>query len=79
MSQISNLPPIELAIQMCEGQDSLAKRLGLKSQGTVSQWVTGRRPVPSKHCRKIEELTKGKVTRYDLRPDIFGKDPQKAA
>ena len=63
---------IETAISLLGGQSELAQKLGLKSQGTISQWVTGRRPLPAIHCRKIEELTDGKVTRYELRPDVFG-------
>ena len=56
-------------------QDELAKRLGLSAPSNISQWITGRRPLPAAHCRKIEKLTGGQVTRYQLRPDIFGQGP----
>ena len=66
---------IQRAIELVDGQNNLRIGLGLKSQGTVSQWVTRRRPLPAKHCINIEELTKGEVKRYDLRPDVFGSEP----
>lgn len=30
---------------------------------------------PAHHCLAIEEATGGKVTRYQLRPDVFGPAP----
>ena len=39
----------------------------------VYQWET--RPVPAHRCRAIEKLTGGDVTRFELRPDIFGTGP----
>lgn len=69
---------IKKAIQICEGQEKMASDLGLRSQGSISQWVTGRRPLPPKHCIKIEQLTDGEVTRYQLRPDIFGTAPSQS-
>ena len=41
------------------------------SQQGVSKWLE----VPPEHCRAIEEITRGEVTRYDLRPDVFGEAP----
>jgi DNA-binding transcriptional regulator YdaS (Cro superfamily) len=35
----------------------------------ISNWATGRRPVPIEHCPAIERATGGAVTRRDLRPD----------
>jgi DNA-binding transcriptional regulator YdaS (Cro superfamily) len=56
------------------GQVALARRLGITS-AAVNQWVTGTRPVPPERCRAIEAATGGAVTRYDLRPDVFGAPP----
>ncbi|GAB2507279.1 helix-turn-helix domain-containing protein [Microbulbifer agarilyticus] len=56
-------------------QKGLADALGLKSQGQVSQWVKGVRPIPATHCVAIERITGGAVTRYELRPDVFGPAP----
>ena len=45
---------------------------GVKA-GTVHFWATNRRNVPVKYVKVIEKLTDGKVTRYDLRPDVFNE------
>lgn len=66
---------IKRATKAVGTQKDLANALGLKSQSQVSQWVKGRRPVPPKWCIKIEEVTGGVVTRYELRPDVFGPAP----
>jgi len=51
-------------------QIEFAKQLGV-TQGMVSQWITGVRPVSIRHCFSIESATKGQVTRQDLRPDDY--------
>lgn len=53
----------------------LAKRLGVSKQA-VSHWRKGRYRVPAERCLAIEEATEGKVTRYALRPDVFGSAPE---
>lgn len=52
----------------------LADQLGL-SQHTVKKWGAwdSSIPVPPKHCRAIELITRGAFTVHDLRPDIFGQ------
>ena len=66
------MDPIKQAVKAVGGQQSeLAKRISVSPQ-IVNQWVTGKRPVPAHHCIAIEEATGGAVTRYDLRPDVFG-------
>lgn len=56
------------------GQEQLRIALKIKHVSQISQWATGRRPVPPKYCLKIEKLEKinREVTKHDLRPDIFG-------
>lgn len=49
----------------------LAKTLGLQPNA-VYQWQNRGR-VPFKHIREIEVLSEGRVTRKELRPDIFGE------
>ncbi|MEF2147761.1 transcriptional regulator [Aquilutibacter rugosus] len=65
---------IQTAIEICGSRAELANRLGLTASA-VSQWANGTRPVPPVQCIPIEEATSGKVTRYQLRPDVFGVDP----
>lgn len=49
----------------------LAQLLGLR-ETAIYQWKA-RTNIPVKHIRKIEELSKGRITREMLRPDIFAK------
>jgi DNA-binding transcriptional regulator YdaS (Cro superfamily) len=65
---------IKRACELAGGQTGLARRLKV-SQGLVWQWVAGRLPVAAKRCLPIEDATGGKVTRYQLRPDVFGAPP----
>lgn len=65
--------PYKRITKMLGSQSELARLLGL-SQQTVNFWFVSRR-VPAEHCRRIEALTDGRVTRYQLRPDVFGKGP----
>ncbi len=67
-------PMIIKAVEASGGQTKLAEAIGV-SQQVVWQWVNGRRPVPPKRCLAIEAATDKVVTRYDLRPDIFGPPP----
>lgn len=43
------------------------------------QVATGRRKAGHKLANAIETATNGRVTRYSLRPDIFGAAPQAEA
>lgn len=52
-------------------QAEFAKACGI-SQGLVSQFLTGAKKPGWKTCQKIEHVTNGKVTKYQLRSDIFG-------
>lgn len=61
------------------GQRALARVLNLKSQGTVSYWLSVKR-VPAERVLAIEAATMGKVTRFELRPDIYPPtNPQSVA
>ncbi|MDQ7996093.1 MAG: helix-turn-helix domain-containing protein [Luteibacter sp.] len=65
---------IQKAIEAAEGQAALARAIKVQSQ-VVWQWADDRRPVPAHHCLAIEAACKGAVTRYELRPDVFGAGP----
>lgn len=45
------------------------------TQGLISQWEKGAVLVPPERWGVIEQITAGKVSRYDLRPDVFGPAP----
>jgi DNA-binding transcriptional regulator YdaS (Cro superfamily) len=50
---------------------NLAVKLGM-NESAVYQWV-GKRRVPIKHLKKIEELSQGRLKPETLRPDLFIK------
>ncbi len=52
-------------------QAEFAKACGI-SQGLVSQFLAGAKKPGWKTCQQIEKATKGRVTRHQLRSDIFG-------
>ena len=60
--------PIEKAAEIIGSQKALGMALGV-TKAAVWQWMTCGRRVPVEHCPRIETLTKGAVTRRDLRPD----------
>lgn len=61
-------------VQIVGSQRRLADLLGVKAP-TVSQWIKGRRQVPVLRCLEIERITRGEVSREDLRPDIRWEPP----
>lgn len=71
------MTPIQTAIHLL-GASGLAKAIGVKPQ-FVAALSRGQRPVPSSRCLSIEIATNGAVTRYDLRPDVFGPAPKSKA
>lgn len=46
-----------------------AARVG-RSQGQVSNWITGRNLVPLELCATVSRATRGQVRCRDLRPDF---------
>lgn len=53
-------------------QGAFAQVLGV-SQGMVSHWLLGKKRITAERARDIERATAGRITRYDLRPDVFGE------
>lgn len=75
----------KVLLRACEisgSQAALARALEVTVQ-TVSQWISGVRPVPIERCVAIERATNGQVTRQELRPndwmDIWPELTDKAA
>jgi DNA-binding transcriptional regulator YdaS (Cro superfamily) len=61
---------LQRAVDEFPTQDAFAAALGIRSP-SVSEWRK-RGKVPPHRCIDIERITKGLVTRFQLRPDIFG-------
>ena len=61
--------PIDVAAKvLATSLEGLGALLGV-SKGAVSQWKNEGREVPITHCVVIERLTRGAVTRQELRPN----------
>jgi DNA-binding transcriptional regulator YdaS (Cro superfamily) len=60
---------LKLAIAEAGGPAAVAREFNVRPQA-VSQWVTA----DPTRCRKLAELSKGKVSVHDLRPDVFGTE-----
>jgi len=66
-----NIPtPLERVRDLLGTQKAIADLFGL-SAPTVHEWFRRGSP-PADRCIALEEATGGKVTRYELRPDVFG-------
>ncbi|MGH8523807.1 MAG: transcriptional regulator, partial [Gammaproteobacteria bacterium] len=64
---------LRMAIELLGSQAALARCVGIRPQA-VQQWaIKGR--VPAARCLSVEQATRGRVSRYDLRPDVFGPEP----
>lgn len=59
-------------------QSAFAEALNV-TQGAVSQWLTGELRITAERAKQIEDVTAGKVTRAELRPDIFDAPPKRKA
>lgn len=51
--------------------EELRRRLGRKSYARLHEIVSGKVMCPAELAPKIEEATNGRVTRTDLRPDLW--------
>ncbi len=60
------------AVDIVGGQAKLARILGV-TQPNVWHWLHKSEHVPGEYVLKIEDATGGKVSRHDLRPDLYPK------
>jgi DNA-binding transcriptional regulator YdaS (Cro superfamily) len=68
------LEPVAAAARCVGGVTRLAEILGIK-RPALYQWTR----VPAERVASIEEATEGKVTRHQLRPDLYPADREHAA
>ncbi len=66
-----NASAIEKTLTLVGGQQQLAKLLEVSKQA-VSFWAIGARVPSPELCVEIERVTGGRVTRVELRPEVFG-------
>lgn len=67
---------LERAIAKVGGLSALAEAIKTTPQVVVN-WR--KRGVPAERVLEVEAATGGAVTRFELRPDIFGAPPRKKA
>lgn len=74
LAAVPGKPALLKAIEVCKTQTELARRIGGKVKtGHIYHWLN--HGVPPERCPAIERATGGKVTRYEIRPDVFGTQP----
>jgi DNA-binding transcriptional regulator YdaS (Cro superfamily) len=61
---------LERAIHAVGSQAALAKAIGVKPQH-VWNWLNRDKRVPAEQVLAIEAATGGKVSRHELRPDLY--------
>jgi DNA-binding transcriptional regulator YdaS (Cro superfamily) len=76
MASRKSVSPIEKAIRAANGQTELARLLSAHlgrpvRQGNVWSWLNRTKRVPAEFALPIEIVTGGKVTRHELRPDLY--------
>lgn len=65
--------PLERAVDELGSQAALAKALNVKPQH-VWNWLNRDKKVPAEQVLAIEAATSGKVTRHELRPDLYPEE-----
>lgn len=66
---------LERAVTLTGGQTALAKAIGVR-QSHIWNWLNREGRVPAERVIAVEQATEGRVSRSDLRPDLY---PQEAA
>lgn len=59
--------PLARVFELVGGKSALARLLGVTAQA-VQQWAR----VPADRVLDVERAVDGAVTRYQMRPDVFG-------
>jgi DNA-binding transcriptional regulator YdaS (Cro superfamily) len=70
---------LQRALKILGSQSAIARAIGIRQQ-TVSEVFLDGRQAPAKWCIPLERATDGKVTRHELRPDLYPEPaPRKLA
>lgn len=67
--------PLAEAVRHCGSQSAFARLIG-RGQASVHEWLKSGKPLPAQHVLTVEAATG--VSRHDLRPDIYPRDPAPA-
>lgn len=69
---------LKKAVAIAGGQSSLAKAVGVKQQH-IWNWLNRDGRPAAEYVLAIEAAVGGRVTRHELRPDVFGPDVNREA
>lgn len=69
---MSQMSAIERLSEHFGSQRSLAVALGIRPQ-SITKWKLNQ--IPAERVLEIERLCEGAVSRYEMRPDVFGEAP----
>lgn len=70
---------LERAVQKIGGQSATARACGGRiKQGHIWHWLNKLERCPAEYVLVIEGACEGAVTRYELRPDVYGPAPEPA-
>ena len=70
--------PLEKAVELVGSQAELARRIG-KKQAHIWNWLNRDGRIPADMVLAVERATDGKVSRHELRPDIYPPEPEPEA
>lgn len=65
-------PHIARAVQIVGKQAALAEKIGCAQQ-TISKMLNNEIRIPAELAVKIHDLTGGRVSKSQMRPDLFGR------
>lgn len=68
-----SIEALEKAVDLAGGQSALGRLIG-KDQRTIWAWINTTQKVPAEDVLKIEEALEGKISRYELRPDVYPQE-----
>jgi DNA-binding transcriptional regulator YdaS (Cro superfamily) len=78
------LVALQRAVAMAGGQKPLADKITAHGQYSVKQghiwwWLNRSRKCPANRAIAVEKAVDGRVTRYELRADVFREHPEQSA
>jgi DNA-binding transcriptional regulator YdaS (Cro superfamily) len=76
-TETAGIEALRRAYGLLGSQRAMADVVGVK-QPSVNEILKYGKKVPAEWCLPIERATHGKVTRYDLRPDLYPLHEQQA-
>ena len=66
-----SLKALRKAISLFDNEKHFCEAINISYQ-QLWNWINREGQVPVYYCKVIERVTHGKVTKEDLRPDIYG-------